>query len=181
MSKESYYALALGVAAIIGVVLQMMYSAIPLWIGWTIIATLGAGAISLVVRGRRKGEKTLREDKTSSHNGSASRVFTIDIGNCHILESSNPSKLEMVIHTLTLTAYPSQTIEGIFLYLRGEKYEETTGAFMHMGKELFQHSPMFGTSVNFEIPGVLKKGTYSAQIIVYVDGREETQDFKFKY
>ncbi len=81
-----------------------------------------------------------------------------------------------------LTAYPSQAIEGIYLYLHGDKYEESTGAFMSMpGKTLFQASPTFGQSVQFKLPSKLKKGTYSAQIVVYVDGREETQDFKFEY
>lgn len=116
------------------------------------------------------------------HSDSASRLFAIDIGNCHILESQNPSELEMVIHLLTLTAFPSQNIDGIFLYFRGKEYEESTGAFMQMvGKTLFQASPTFGQSVQFEIPSKLRKGTYSAQIIVYVDGRRETQDFKFEY
>ncbi|MFC2003400.1 hypothetical protein ACFLV4_05605 [Chloroflexota bacterium] len=61
MSRESYFALALGVAAIIGVVLQMMYPVIPLCVGWVIISILAVGAISLVVRGIIKGKK--RESK----------------------------------------------------------------------------------------------------------------------
>ncbi len=83
---------------------------------------------------------------------------------------------------LMLTAFPSQNIDGIFLYFRGKEYEESTGAFMQMGKTLFQASSTFGQTVCFKLPSNLRKGTYSAQIIVYVDGRkEQSKDFKFEY
>ena len=111
------------------------------------------------------------------HSDSASRLFAIDVSDCEV---GGLQIIELSL-MLMLTAFPSQAIEGIYLNLHGDKYKESTGAFLRGGKTLFQHSPTFGLGVRFELPSNLSKGTYNAQIIVYVDGREETQDFKFEY
>ena len=116
------------------------------------------------------------------HSDSASRLFAIDVSDCEVKVSDQDSLqiIELSL-MLMLTAYPSQAIEGIYLNLHGDKFKESTVAFIRGGETLFQHSPTFGLGVRFELPSNLSKGTYSAQIIVYVDGRKETQDFKFKY
>ena len=178
MSREGYYALALGLLAILVVVLQMIYPQISPSIGLPIATLLGVAAIIFVVRGIKKGERTPVKGSDL-----ASRLFTIDVSDCKVIATPAQDGLQILelYLMLMLTAFPSQTIEGIYLSLHGKEYEEKTGAFRDMGKELFIYSSTFGQTVCFELPSKLRKGTYSAQIIIYVDGRKETQDFKFEY
>lgn len=154
------------------------------WHWWIILLVF---IIIVLVEGSYRLHKAkMREVETNQrivHSDSASRLFAIDVSDCEV-KVSDQGGLQIIELSLmlVLTAYPSQTIEGIYLYLHGNKYEERTGAFMVMpGKTLFQASPTFGQTVYFRLPSNLGKRTYSAQIIVYVDGREEKQDFKFDY
>lgn len=59
MSKEGYTASGIGLVALIGVVLQMMYPAIPLYVGWPIIGILAIWAGVLFKRGASKSHEKL--------------------------------------------------------------------------------------------------------------------------
>lgn len=50
MSKEGYVGSALGLLAIVTVVLQMMYPVIPTLVGWPIVGVLGITAAVLLIR-----------------------------------------------------------------------------------------------------------------------------------
>ena len=155
------------------------------WHWWIILLVLIIVALTVgSLRWHKHIVQGIEAKQRIVHSDSASRLFAIDVGDCEVKVAPDQGGLQIIELSLMLmlTAYPSQAIEGIYLYLHGDKYEESTGAFMSMpGKTLFQAPPTFGQSVQFKLPSKLKKGTYSAQIVVYVDGREETQDFKFEY
>jgi len=51
VSKEGYFGSVLGLLAIIVGVLQAMYPIIPPIVGWPIVATLGFGAVVLLIKG----------------------------------------------------------------------------------------------------------------------------------
>ncbi len=51
MSKEGYFASALGLLAIVVAILQAMYPVIPPYIGWPIVVVLGIAAIVLFIKG----------------------------------------------------------------------------------------------------------------------------------
>ncbi|GAF69445.1 unnamed protein product, partial [marine sediment metagenome] len=153
------------------------------WHWWVILLILIIIALPIGFKRWHNNEVQRIEAKQRIvHSDSASRLFAIDVGDCQVFTDKDKGGIQSLVTILTLTAYPAQTIEGIYVYLHGNTYEESTGAFKNMpGKTLFQASPTFGQSVMFQLPSKFSKGTYSAQIIVYVDGRKETQDFKFRY
>ncbi len=157
------------------------------WHWWIILLVF---IIIVLIEGSYRVNKAIVQEIEAKqrivHSDSASRLFAIGVRDCEVKEAPDQGGLQIIELSLmlTLTAYPAQAIDrdGIYLYFHGDKYKESTGAFMVMpGKTLFEASPMFGQTVRFKLPSKFTKGTYSAQIVVYVDGREETQDFKFEY
>jgi hypothetical protein len=162
-------------------VMQPVASYIPylqFWHWWIILLLFlvvmifeGSYRLNIAMVQRTKDEQRI------IHSDSASRLFAIDVSDCKV-DGGQIIELSLM---LTITAFPSLAIEGIYLKLHGDKYKESTGAFIKGGETLFQNSPTFGLGVRFELQSNFRKGNYNAQIIVYVDGREETQDFKFEY
>lgn len=61
MSKDGYFAISSGLAAIIWAVLNTMYPKIPLLIGWPVVALLGIICFVLVAMGLRSKEKNERK------------------------------------------------------------------------------------------------------------------------
>lgn len=83
MAKESYYGLALGLAAIAVGVLQQMLKVMPPLLGWGVVCASGIGAIILVILGARKGKsqesQSITAQQTKTSNKAKARVLHNEI------------------------------------------------------------------------------------------------------
>ena len=154
------------------------------WHWWIILLIL---IIFAVVYGSFKLHKKIVNDIEKNqkviHSDSASRLFAIEVDSYEFNVSpenySPRDKNALVLRvSLGITAFPSQTVESIKLELHGDTYASDLNS-VDVGTD-----PVFQTwerYIYFELPTKFKKGTCTATIAIYVEGRKETKEIKLVY